>query len=124
MPLADPKSVKVNITTGAGMDIEWKDGHQSHYSFQWLRDACPCATCEEERKTDNRPAGQPTKQAASLLPIYKAPVRPESANGVGKYAIHFKWNDGHESGIYSWDYLRQHCQCAECQAKFSTSTIQ
>ena len=45
----DPKSVKVNLTTGTGMDIEWKDGHVSHYGFVYLRDACPCAMCNEER---------------------------------------------------------------------------
>jgi DUF971 family protein len=44
---ADPKSVKVNVTTGTGMDIEWKDGHRSSYSFAYLRDACPCALCDE-----------------------------------------------------------------------------
>ena len=124
MSLADPKSVKVNMTTGTGVDIEWKDGHTSHYSFQWLRDACPCATCEEARKNDHRKAGEPVKQAASLLPLYKPKLRPESANPVGKYAIHFKWNDGHESGIYSWDYLREHCQCSECHTPVATDRIQ
>ena len=38
---SDPKSVKVNLSTGTGMDIEWKDGHTSHYDFVYLRDACP-----------------------------------------------------------------------------------
>ena len=40
---ADPKSVKVNLSMGTGVDIEWKDGHVSHYPFVFLRDACPCA---------------------------------------------------------------------------------
>ena len=47
-PSADPKSVKVGLTTGSGVDIEWKDGHRSHYSFIFLRDACPCALCDDE----------------------------------------------------------------------------
>ena len=114
MPLANPKSVKVNISTGAGMDIEWDDGHQTHYAFVWLRDACPCATCTEERNNDGRQPGEPPKKTASLLPMYKEPARPTEAAPVGRYAISFKWNDGHESGIYSWDYLREHCQCADC----------
>jgi DUF971 family protein len=33
---------------------------------------------------------------------------------VGNYAIRFHWQDGHSGGIYSWDYLRRHCQCKEC----------
>ena len=124
MPLPDPKSVKVNVSTGAGVDIEWKDGHQTHYTFQWLRDACPCATCEEERKKDNRRPGDPVPKPATLLPMFKEPSRAVSAHPVGKYAINFKWNDGHESGIYSWDYLRMQCQCAQCQAMLPAPTIQ
>lgn len=119
MPLADPKSIKVNITTGSGVDIEWKDGHRTHYSFPWLRDACPCATCEEERKQQSRQPGEPPAKPATLLPMYKEPAKVVSVQAVGKYAINFKWNDGHESGIYSWDYLRMMCQCQECQQKLS-----
>ena len=115
MPAANPKSVKVNVTTGAGMDIEWEDAHQTHYSFQWLRDACPCATCNEEREQTGRKAGEPVKQAASLLPMYKEPVKPNEVKPVGRYALSFSWNDGHTSGIYSWDYLRAMCQCEECR---------
>ena len=40
MAVINPKSVKVNVTTGTGMDIEWDDGHRTHFGFQWLRDAC------------------------------------------------------------------------------------
>src|SRR6266481_4577473 len=113
MPLANPKSVNVNITTGTGMDIEWDDGHKSHYDFQWLRDACPCATCEEERKNTHRRAGEPAKVAATLLPMYKERPRPKDVQAVGRYALNFRWNDAHDSGIYSWDYLREMCQCEE-----------
>ena len=114
MALATPKSVKVNVTTGTGMDIEWDDGHQTHYSFQWLRDACPCATCNEEREQTGRKVGEPVKQAPQLLPMYKEPVKPREVKPVGRYALSFDWNDGDTSGIYSWDYLRQKCQCEEC----------
>lgn len=124
MPPADPKSIKVNISTGSGVDIEWKDGHHTHFSFPWLRDACPCATCEEERKQQGRPPGQPAQKAATLLPMYKEPAKAVSAHAVGKYAINFKWNDGHETGIYSWDYLRMMCQCQDCQQKFAAVRAQ
>jgi DUF971 family protein len=119
VPLADPKFIKVNTTAGTGVDIDWKDGHVSHFTFQWLRDACPCATCDEERKKTNRRPGEPVQQAAALLPLYKEKLRPKEVQSVGKYAICFHWNDGHETGIYSWDYLRASCQCAECKAKLA-----
>jgi len=112
----DPKSVKVSITTGTGMNIEWNDGHSSHYSFQFLRDACPCAMCNEEREKSGRPPGESPKLPPGALPMFKAAARPVSAEGVGKYAIKFSWNDGHDLGIYSWKLLRELCQCEECQA--------
>jgi len=114
MAIANPKSVKVNISTGTGVDIEWDDGHRTHYTFQWLRDACPCATCVEERTGHKRKPGEPAKAAPSLLPMYKEPIKATEAKPVGRYALSFTWNDGHSSGIYSWDYLREMCQCDEC----------
>src|SRR6516165_3118912 len=96
---ADPKSVKVNLTAGTGVDIEWKDGHRSHYPFPFLRDACPCAMCDDERGKSGRAAGEPSKAALGALPIYKPAAKPESVEAVGKYAIRFKWNDGHDLGI-------------------------
>ncbi len=116
-PSADPKSVKVNVTAGTGMEIEWKDGHRSAYSFQWLRDACPCATCVEAREKEGRAPGQPVQEKAGALPMFKPAIKPVKTEGVGRYAIRFAWNDGHETGIYSWEYLREQCPCAECRAE-------
>jgi DUF971 family protein len=114
MPSADPKSVKVHLTSGEGADIEWKDGHVSSYTFPYLRDACPCALCQEEREQSGRKPGEHPRTKAGELPIFKPVAKPESAEGVGKYAIKFKWNDGHELGIYSWKWLREICPCEEC----------
>jgi DUF971 family protein len=113
---ADPKSVKVGLTIGSGVDIEWKDGHRSHYSFIFLRDACPCALCDDERARSGRKPGEPPKTAAGALPMFKPAVKATSAEGVGKYAIKFHFNDGHELGIYSWQFLRDVCPCEECKA--------
>ena len=113
---SDPKSVKVNVTTGTGMDIEWKDGHRSSYSFVFLRDACPCALCDEERGKTHRKPGDAAKLAPGALPMFKPTAKPNTVEPVGKYAIRFHWNDGHELGIYSWQFLREVCPCAECKA--------
>jgi len=115
--MPDPKSVKVHLSSGQGVDIEWKDGHPSHYSFAFLRDACPCALCDDERGKSGREPGQPIPVKPGELPMFKAAAKPLSAEGVGKYAMKFQWNDGHESGIYSWPWLREICPCAECTAK-------
>ena len=109
-----PEKVRVLLTEGKGMEIDWTDGHRSAWSFAWLRDACPCATCNEQRVKEGRKPGQPKAKPAAVLPMYTAPPKPASAHAVGRYAIQFNWLDGHSGGIYSWDYLRRGCQCREC----------
>ena len=112
----EPAKIRVMKTEGTGVEIDWRDGHRSRWSFPWLRHACPCATCHEEREHDHRAPGVPPAQPAVLLPLYKPALRPDAVRPVGRYALAFDWNDGHTSGIYSWDYLRRHCVCAQCAA--------
>jgi DUF971 family protein len=112
----DPKSVKVRLTTGEGMEIEWKDGHRSVYTFQFLRNACPCALCEDERTKAGRKAGEPEKAVLGTLPMFKPAVKALAAEPVGKYALKFSWSDKHDLGIYAWAFLREVCPCAECTA--------
>lgn len=109
-----PAKVRVKKTEGTGVEIDWKDGHESRWNFAWLRNACPCATCYEEREKAGRALGKPKPKPHTLLAMYEAPPRPVEVTPVGNYAVRFKWNDGHESGIYSWEYLRRVCQCNRC----------
>jgi len=110
-----PKKVRVMKTEGTGVAIDWKDGHTSSWNFAWLRYACPCATCHEEREHSGRAPGEGKPKAQALLQMYEAPPRPVEVTPVGKYALKFKWNDGHEAGIYSWEYLRRVCKCGVCR---------
>jgi DUF971 family protein len=119
----DPKSVVIHLTTGTGLEIEWKDGHRSVYTFPFLRDACPCALCEDERTKAGRKAGEPAKLAPGALPMFKPLVKALAAEAVGKYALKFSWNDKHDLGIYSWFYLREVCGCAECRASHQPSAV-
>ena len=91
------------------LTIQWSDGHLSAYPYQRLRDRCPCATCTE--------AGPPEPAAPSPLKLYTRTLRPARAELVGRYALQIYWNDGHSSGIYSFEYLRSLCPCAECAAR-------
>ena len=115
MPSTTPAAVRVEKSTGTGVEIDWDDGHKSAYKFQYLRDACPCATCDDAREKTGTPMGQAPKNKATALPMYKDPIRPTEVTPVGKYAISFNWNDGHSTGIYSWEYLRMMCPCDECK---------
>src|SRR5579863_8108158 len=78
-----PEKVRVLITEGKGLEIDWADGHKSAWSFPWLREACPCATCIEQRSIEGRKAGEPTPKPAVLLPMYTPPSKPAGAHPVG-----------------------------------------
>jgi DUF971 family protein len=117
-----PEKVRVLLTEGKGLEIDWVDGHRSAWSFAWLREACPCATCVEERRLEGRRPGQPKPKPTAVLPMYTPPAKPASAHAVGRYAIQFNWLDGHSAGIYSWEYLRRVCQCRECTFAAEEST--
>ena len=109
-----PEKVRVLLSEGKGLEIDWQDGHRSAWTFAWLRDACPCATCNEKRAQQGRKPGQPKPKPANPLQMFTPPPRPSSAHAVGRYALQFNWQDGHTAGIYSWEYLRRVCQCREC----------
>ena len=111
-----PSSVNVHVTSGAGVDIVWSDGHSSHFDFAYLRDHCPCALCNDERSKKDALAG--TMGSAAVLPMFKPKARAQSAVAVGSYAVQIVYSDGHSTGIYSFDYLRTICPCPDCAREF------
>src|SRR5579864_110265 len=82
-----PLKVRVKKSEGTGVEIDWRDGHKSSWNFRWLRDACPCATCHEEREKTGREPGVPKPKAQALLMMYEEPPRPIEVGPVGKYAL-------------------------------------
>jgi prepilin-type processing-associated H-X9-DG protein len=110
-----PATVKVHVTSGEGVDITWADGHASHYDFPYLRDECPCATCNDERIRKSAGAGP---ALAAALPMYKPKARAQAATTVGNYAIQITFTDGHATGIFSYDHLRSICPCVDCAKIF------
>jgi DUF971 family protein len=114
-----PADVKIHVSTGAGLDITWADGHRSHYDFPYLRDECPCATCNDERSKKEDLAGKSLTFASSpALPMFKPKAKAQSANPVGAYAIQFHFSDGHNTGIFTYEHLRSICPCPDCAAAF------
>ncbi len=89
---------------GSALRIAWKDGHLSEYPPLQLRLACPCAGCVDEM------TGRKILQPESVDPS----VHPLEINYVGRYALSFRWNDGHDTGIFPFQYLRKLCPCPAC----------
>ena len=101
--------ILIKKTSPKELTVTWDDGHVSTYTLECLRDICPCAGCKGE---------------TVLLREYQAPQADRTSPGryelkgdeqVGAYAAQLIWGDGHETGIYSWEYLRENCQCGECR---------
>ena len=111
-----PSGVKVHVSTGEGVEITWSDGHVSRYDFPYLRDHCPCATCNDERlKKEENPA---KTRASEAFPMYRPKAKAKAATAVGNYAIQIEFTDGHATGIYSFDHLREICPCEACAREF------
>jgi DUF971 family protein len=122
-----PLNIKIHVSSGAGVDITWADNHTSHYDFAYLRDECPCATCNEKRDQQQQKGQQHGQQHPSAksplisspaLPMFKPKIRAQSASQVGNYAVQINFNDGHNTGIFSYEHLRTICPCSECAATF------
>lgn len=90
---------------GAALNIVWEDGHESVYEPRYLRMRCPCAACVDEM------TGRRTLTEAMV----SRSVYPAAIHYVGRYALQFVWSDGHDTGIYPFDYLRRACPCEECR---------
>lgn len=91
--------------------IEWDDGTTSLYSITYLRSMCPCAMCKVTRSgQDPHQLLQPQKKGLALhiLPgNYTGAVIVKSAEMVGTYALKLTFSDDHDSGIFSFQYLRE-----------------
>ena len=90
--------------------IEWNDGHRSEYLWTHLRSNCPCAGCKEERL-------QPPDPFRILKPSEIEPLKPVSISPVGYYAYKITWSDGHDTGLFTLEHLRELCQCPQCLKK-------
>ena len=121
-PRKKPTSVKIHVSSGTGVDVTWADGHASHYEFAYLREECPCATCNDarEKKAALDDLASAVK-SSTALPMFKPKPRAQAATVVGNYAVQISFTDGHSTGIYSYDHLRNICPCAECARAFRAS---
>ena len=114
---ADPAHIA--ISKSRGMKIDWEDGHKSEFTVALLRDQCPCASCTgaeggEPQRTNYQ--AEAREQDRNPFKMFKPGIRMLAVTEVGTYAVRIDWNDGHNTGIYSFRHLRQICPCPECVA--------
>ena len=90
---------------GRELQIDWADGHRTVYDFTTLRWLCPCAFCRGE-------AGQPGWLDSGPT-LTAEQVTLTDIGLVGHYALQPTWADGHHTGYYAFERLRDACPCPE-----------
>jgi DUF971 family protein len=95
------KPIKIERVENKFLKTIWNDGFESKIKIEVLRKECPCANCREEREKNSN-------QKFIMLNTFKAgEFELKEIISVGNYAITPIWGDGHDTGIYSWDMLRE-----------------
>ncbi len=99
MNKAKPRDIAVDDRAGE-LIIAWSNGRESRCDLAGLRRACPCAHCRELRDAN---AG-----GLTLLPPEAASATAEvrGISYVGRYGIRIEWADGHDHGIYTFEFFR------------------
>src|SRR5579872_3907685 len=85
----------LGLNEQGGLTVRWEDGRESRFAPVFLRARCPCAGCVEEW-TGKRTVGEAEVDKSVVC---------RGLHTVGNYAVQLDWSDGHQTGIYSWDYL-------------------
>lgn len=108
MNLTETRPETIERDGPGGLVIGWSDGTRRRYSAESLRAACPCATCREKKSAASKPAegGSVKSIGLPVLSIQEArPTSIEHMRPVGNYAYNIGFSDGHDSGIFTFDYL-------------------
>jgi DUF971 family protein len=98
----NPHPIKLVLPDGLRLIIYWSDGQRRRYALSELRDACPCATCREKRAKPKNPLALNVLSPAEAQPLAILGMKP-----VGRYAYSIEFSDGHDTGIYTLELLRQ-----------------
>lgn len=92
----------LDLDKARGLTVRWADGSASFYPIALLRRLSPSAEQRELIKEMER-------NPLTVLPDAggSGPLTAIDAQLVGNYALRIRFSDGHKTGLYSWDYLRQ-----------------
>jgi DUF971 family protein len=78
------------------LELTWPDGRVDLLAYRHIRSNCPCASCRDEW------TGARILDPAAI----RQDLKVEGMEPVGSYAVRLVWNDGHGTGLYTWESLR------------------
>lgn len=96
MPSEPPSNIRAHQADQL-LELTWDDGFTAQTPYRHIRGECPCASCKNEW------TGERILDPATI----RADLQLESMEPIGNYAVRLIWNDGHSSGLYTWDTLRR-----------------
>ncbi len=102
MESAAMRPTDITLERPDALRISYDDGHSVVFPLRFLRDNCPCAGCQGETLLLGK-----TYRPAKLNVLTPGQYELANVSLVGNYAMQVSWKDGHDTGIYSWAYLRQ-----------------
>ena len=109
MNQSSPVPMPVHLATDhpetGQLTIFWNDGLECVYALANLRKVCPCANCRDLRRQLEEGDALSLMTGDSINPSTEV----VEINIVGRYAIQFAWKDGHDTGIYTYELLRELC---------------
>jgi len=94
--MSDPPTNVRALQADQVLEVTWPDLRLDRIRYHLLRSECPCATCHNEW------TGEKMLDPSSIRPDLKL----VGMENIGTYAIQLAWNDGHSSGIFTWEALR------------------
>ena len=97
-PAVEPREIMQE--SDAELRVTWGDGRECRYAAPLLRRLCPCAQCVNEFTGERVLRAESVPEDLTIADV----------NVVVRYALNFRWSDGHDSGIYSFRYLRAVCE--------------
>lgn len=85
---------------GEELAVAWSDGIENYFPFEVLRKNCPCAVCQGEADVMGQ-VERPERHFSD------GSFQIKAVQNVGGYALQILWADSHNTGLYSFLYLRE-----------------
>lgn len=95
--MSDPPSNIRAHQAAQALELVWDEARTDRVPYRTLRGMCPCASCRDEW------TGERLLDPATI----REDLKLEGMEPVGNYAVRLSWNDGHSSGLYTWDFLKE-----------------
>jgi DUF971 family protein len=94
--MSDPPTNIRALQADQILEVTWPEGQVNRFAYRLLRSECPCAACRNEW------TGERVLDPNSI----RSDLKLVGMENIGTYAIQLSWNDGHSSGLFSWETLR------------------